>query len=89
MKKQIIIPNPQNEITKEELLENLNRLGVKESEYSFSGDFNPDTIILWHNHDKWEIFYMDKRGNRDLLNTTYSENEAYYCIYQLFENIKS
>ena len=89
MKKRIIIPNPQNEITKEELLENLNRFGVNKAEYSLDGDFNSDTIVLWHNHYKWEVFYMDERGNKNLLKTAYSENEAYYCIYKLFKDVKS
>lgn len=89
MKKRTIILNPQNVITKEELLENLNRLGVKETEYSLDGDFNSDTIVLWYNHYKWDIFYMDERGNKNLLKTAYSEAEAYYCIYKLFEDVKS
>lgn len=89
MKKRIIIPNPQNEITKEKLLENLKKLGVKEAEYSLDANFNSDTIVLWHNNYKWEVYYIDERGNRDLLKTTYSEDEAYYCIYKLFEDVKS
>ncbi|MDU1905409.1 MAG: hypothetical protein E6772_11545 [Dysgonomonas sp.] len=89
MEKPIIIPNLQNEITKDELLEKLKELRVEESEYSLSGDFNPDTIVLWHNYYKWEVFYMDERGSKKLLKTAYSENEAYYCIYKLFKDIKS
>lgn len=89
MKRHFIIPKIQKELTKNELLEYLNTFEVKDSEYSLDSVFNTDTIVLYPNHHKWEIYYMDERGNRNLLSTAYSENEAYYNIYKLFEKAKS
>lgn len=67
------------------LLKNkLARLGVKEEEYSLEGDLNPNTIVLYRNYSKWEVFYLDERGGRDMLHVSFSEDDACSFIYQYF-----
>lgn len=71
------------------LLKNkLARLGVKEEEYSLEGDLNPNTIVLYRNYSKWEVFYLDERGGRNVERNFISEDEAFDYIYKLFFNEK-
>lgn len=67
-----------------ELKSKLRELGIKENEYSLDGELNPDTIILYQNYDKWEVFYLDERGGRDILQIFQSEEEACNFIYKYF-----
>lgn len=89
MKRHFIIPKIQKRLTKDELLKYLDTLGGQEWRYSLDGTFNPDSTVLYYNYHKWEILYIDERGNKNLLSTAYSENEAYYNIYKLFEKAQS
>jgi len=73
-------------MNKDELIEKLESLAIKEYEYSLNGEFNSDSIVLYNNYNKWEIYYMDERGNRNLEHICYSEEEAYNYIYKLFLN---
>lgn len=67
------------------LLKNkLARLGVKEEEYSLEGDLNPNTIVLYRNYSKWEVFYLDEKGGRNVERNFISEDEAFDYIYKLF-----
>lgn len=67
-----------------ELREKLNLLGVKEYQYSLNGDLAPDRIILFHNHNEWQVFYLDERGTRNNVKIFESEEAACLYIYQLF-----
>lgn len=41
-------------------------MNVMSNEYSLEGSIaNWDTIVLFHNYSKWEVFYTDERGNRE------------------------
>ncbi|MBF0575557.1 hypothetical protein IR022_06205, partial [Dysgonomonas sp. GY617] len=43
-----------------QLKEKLNDLGIDEKEYSLEGDLQPNTIILYQNYTKWDVFYLDE-----------------------------
>lgn len=71
-----------------ELKEELDSLGVKENQYALKGDLNPDSIVLYHSYDEWQVFYLDERGGRNDERIFKSENEACLYIYQLFVESK-
>ena len=72
---------------KETLINKLIALDIKPSEYSLDGDLLPDTIILYQNYSKWEVFYLDERGGRDMQNILDTQESAYDYIYALFFDI--
>jgi len=77
--KTIIIMN------KIELKEKLNKMGVIPSEYSLEGSIADwDKIVLYQNYAKWEVFYLDERGNRDSLEIFDNEADACQQIYNEF-----
>lgn len=57
----------------------LDLLGVNTYRYSLYGELNPDTMILYQNYNKWEVFYLDERGGRETKGVFDSEAEA--CDY--------
>lgn len=61
--------------------------GIPSSWYSLYGDFFvPDRIVLHENYSKWEIFYIDERGNKTMLTTCNSEATACAYIHQKMIN---
>ena len=56
--------------------------------YSLEGELLPDRIVLYQNHDRWEVFYFDERGNRDQEKVFYSESDACQYIYEYFRRQK-
>lgn len=71
-----------------ELKAKLDELGVGSNEYSLDGSVsNWDTIVLYKNYSKWEVFYIDERGNRDDKHIFYSENDACTYIYEEFKRL--
>jgi len=71
-----------------ELEYKLNKLNVYTGFYSLTGELLPDRIVLYHNYDKWEVFYFDERGNRDNEKVFFSESEACNYIYDHFKRQK-
>jgi len=71
-----------------ELKDKLDLLGGDESQYSLSGDLEPDRIILFHSYNEWQVFYLDERGGRNGMKLFKSENDACIYLYQLFLNRK-
>ena len=73
---------------KTELKEKLDLLGINEKFYSLSGTLLPDRVILYNSYEKWLVFYLDERGNRNDEQTFYSENEACQYIYNKFKRLE-
>lgn len=71
-------------MNKKELIEKLNTIGIKARQYSLDGELKPDAIILYPNYHKWEVFYLDERGGRNVEKEFTSEEEALNYIYELF-----
>lgn len=65
----------------------LNKIGVTPTEYSLDGELIPNNIILYKNYDKWEVFYLDERGNKNKCKVFTNEAEALNYIFQLFLNL--
>jgi len=63
----------------------LSLLGVNPSQYSLTGELNPDTIVLTHTLSFWNVFYFNERGGRDNEHNFNLESEACNYIYSLFE----
>jgi len=72
----------------EDLKNSLSILHISEKEYSLDGSLNPDSIILYHNYSKWEVFYLDERGLKNSEKNFDSESEACQYIYKLFIDSK-
>jgi hypothetical protein len=75
-------------MNRKELIYNLKLLGINPKQYSLFGDLIPDTIVLFQNYHRWEVFYLDERGNRDNEKIFNSENDACLYIYKIFHNSK-
>jgi len=81
-KKQYKKEDSDNVMTREVLQQKLTDLGIPETEYSLWDELKPMSIVLYHNYYKWEVFYLDERGGRNMLNICFSEDEACRFIYE-------
>ena len=68
-------------MTKVDLKEILNGLGISHKVYSLDSELFADRLILYENYDKWEVFYSDEKGNRNDERVFNSENDA--CSFML------
>jgi hypothetical protein len=75
-------------MNREELKHKLDELNVYPGFYSLEGELLPDRIVLYHNYVKWEVFYFDERGNRDMEKVFFSESDACNYIYEYFKKQK-
>lgn len=75
-------------MNKIELKKLLDFLGINPKEYSLEGELNTDTIVLYQNYRKWEVFYLDERGGRNNEKNFNSENDACLYIYNEFKELK-
>lgn len=75
-------------MNKEELKIKLDLLGVKPTQYSLKGELEPDRVILFHNYNEWQVFYLDERGGRNDQKSFSSESEACLYIYKIFREAK-
>lgn len=64
-----------------ELYTTLKRMEVPESWCSLDGSLLPDRTILYRNHNIWDVFYFDERG--DINNINHFSNEEDACMYIL------
>ena len=69
-------------MNRKELEQKLKEEGFNPKTYSLYGDLNTDSIVIYHNHYIWEIFYLDERGGRNILNYCSSEEEACDYLYK-------
>lgn len=75
-------------MNRKELKHKLDKLDIYPEFYSLEGNILPDRIVLYHNYNKWEVFYFDERGNRDNENVFFSETDACNYIYEYFKRQK-
>jgi hypothetical protein len=71
-----------------ELKIELSELNVNPNEYSLDGSLVPDSIILFHSYNEWQVFYLDERGDRNDQRVFSSEDEACQYILKLFIDSK-
>ncbi len=71
-----------------ELKLKLDILRVNSNQYSLNGDIKPDAVILFHNYNKWEVYYFDERGGKNDEHEFNSEEEACNYFYKLFKEAK-
>jgi hypothetical protein len=71
-----------------ELSNKLSLLGIDKAQYSLDGELKPDSIILFRNYSRWEVFYLDERGGRNNERIFTTESEACCYIYGLFSDAK-
>lgn len=76
------------EMNKAALTEKLDLLGINKKGYSLDGELNVDTIVMYHNYHKWEVFYLDEKGGRNDERAFATEGEACFYIYDLFKGSK-
>lgn len=67
-------------MTQEEFKKKLAEHNIPESNYSFDGSLEHDTIIIFENYAKWEVFYYE-RGNRSMLKICSSEEDVYDFLW--------
>jgi len=72
-----------------ELKDRLDLLGIASNRYSLTGELKADTVNLYENYNKWEVFYLDERGRRNDERVFSSEGEACNYIYELFVDAKN
>ena len=63
----------------------LQNLGISGSYYSLNCGEKPMALILNKNETRWEIFYIDERGNKDKSKIFLSESEACEYMLNLFQ----
>ena len=74
-------------MNRKELAKLLEIEGIPSTMYSLCGDFfTPNRIVLYENHAKWEVYYIDERGGRTLLISCMSEDAACAYIHQKMIN---
>jgi hypothetical protein len=71
-------------MTTEKLEKKLIKLNVPQREFSLKGDLMFDAINLIRNYNKWEVFYLDEKGNINDLIKFEDESSACEHIYSLF-----
>lgn len=64
----------------------LQELGVRGSYYSLNGELKSDSIILYHNYNKWEVFYLDEKGGRHPMGIFENEEESCDFSYKEFSD---
>jgi len=76
-----IAVNEKESMNREKLKKIFDDLGIPESRYSLWDELKTDSIILYHNYNKWEVFYLDERGGRNYFKICPSEDEACRLVY--------
>lgn len=75
-------------MNKEQLKQELDKLGIDENYHSLEGELLPDRTVLYHSHDEWRVFYFDEKGNRNNEKTFKNEDKACQYIYQKLKEEK-
>lgn len=71
-------------MTKDNLEKQLIALNINPERYSVNGESKLDAVILYDFKIKWEVFYIDERGERMQEKVFLSENDACDYILKLF-----
>lgn len=66
-----------------ELEQKIRELGIDDLHYSLYGELKSDSVILYQNYNKWEIFYIDERGGQNQLGVFDEEEQACNYLYEL------
>lgn len=74
---------------RKELEIKLNAEGFDPNTFSLYGELNTYSIVIYHNHYIWEVFYLDERGGRNMLGLCNTEDEACDILYQALQHDKS
>ena len=75
-------------MNKIKLIKGLKQLGIRDNQYSLEGDIsNVASIVLYNNHDCWEIINIDDKGNQIKGKSFKKIEDAHKFIYQYFRNI--
>ena len=72
-----------------ELEAKLIELKVNPNHFSLNGESKPDTVILYQNYSKWEVYYFDERGEKNDMRTFNLEKDACSYFYRLFKDAKA
>ena len=75
-------------MTKGDLKEKLDLLGINPFNYSLDGELKFDAIVLYGSYNNWEVFYFDERGKKDQEKKFWSESDACDYMYKLFRDAK-
>ncbi len=75
-------------MTREELNNELKRLGIPSGYYSLYGSLTSDSLIIHHSYHEWQVFYLDERGGRKELKTFRTECEACEYLYERLKRLK-
>jgi hypothetical protein len=70
------------------LKETLIKMKINPLYYSLNEGLKSDSLILTINYNKWEVFYMDERGNKHDELIFNNENDACVYIYNRFYEIE-
>lgn len=75
-------------MNKIEFIKGLKQLGIRDNQYSLEGNIsNVASMVLYNNHDCWEIINIDDKGNQIKGKSFKRIEEAYDYIYQYFRNV--
>jgi len=68
-----------------ELIEELEKLGVSNKSYSLNGEFKVDAYIINKVYGKCEFYYIDEKGRKEDKRYFISKNEAYKYLLDKFK----
>ena len=72
----------------DDLKERLIKMKINPLYYSLNDGLKSDSLILTIYFNKWEVFYMDERGNKHDELIFNNENDACVYIYNRFYKIE-
>jgi hypothetical protein len=76
-------------MTRIELQQELDKLGIGPANYSLDGELKPDAIVVYPNYGHLEVFYIDERGGRNDEKSFGTAEEACDYILKLFIDAKN
>ncbi len=75
-------------MNKSELIKLLKKINIPTSHYSLDGELLSDRMIIYNSYEKWIVFYLDERGNRNEEKEFDSESKALSYLYERFKELK-
>ena len=73
--------NGPHKMNTQEMIDELNRIGVPQKDYRINGHLTSDTYFFNQIYHYWEVFYFDEKGNQNDYRQFLKEEEA--CEYFL------
>jgi len=71
-------------MNREKLQHVLERNNINPQYYSLYGELESDSIVIYKNHQRWEVFYFDERGVRRDEYEYSNENDACQAVLNKF-----